>query len=372
MQLKRPTFTGKSIVFGAVPALLALPLSTWAAAPAQPATEATPPQQAAKASSGAPHQVTWKTADKLGKDKDGKGLPEREALIRDFGAKARNSWESPLTREEAEAILDDPRTELLYPEKTISIVAPSMLQRQRQGHVDLLKLFLKEERIEAGLKFTLENEQLLASAEQRHGVDREVIVSILMWESKLGTITGDYFAFNSFVSQAFFIEEANREALKQQGEAGLVSDEKQRQRVEKIRSRARQNLVVLVRVSKARGIDPLSVKGSWAGALGFPQFMPASLRWAEDGDGDGKIDLFSFPDSIASIGRYLKAHGYGPTQAEREKAVWGYNHEKGYVDGVLKFADALKARRLAHEESAKAPGKAGAKSAAPKDGGQAK
>ncbi len=364
------------ILLGTLTASLTISAGAWGAsenASSAPAEQTSAQPSADKAAPKTP-AVEWKVADKLGKDKDGKGLPEREALIKEFGAKAQNSWESPLTREESEAILDDPRAALLYPEKTISIVAPSMLQRQRQGHVDLLKLFLKEERIEAGLKFTLENENLLASAEKRHGVDREVIVSILMWESKLGTITGDYFAFNSFVTQAFFIDEANAEALKQQGETGLVSDEKQKQRVEKIRARARKNLVVLVRVSKARGIDPLSVKGSWAGALGFPQFMPASLRWAEDGDGDGKIDLFSFPDSIASIGLYLKSHGYGPTQAEREKAVWGYNHEKGYVDGVLKFADALKERRLALEQKAqnKKADKAAPKKASGKTSSQKK
>ena len=310
-----------------------------------------------KAAPAAPQAETpkvtydWKTSDKLGK-----GKPEREALISDFCAKAKTSWEKALTRAEAEAILDDPRTALLYPEKTVSIVAPSMLKRQRQGHVDLLKLFLKPERIDAGAAFMKEHDKLLAEVEKRHGVDREVIVSILMWESKLGTITGDYFAFNSFVSQAFFIDEANKAALAKQDEKGLLDDKAQEKRVEKIRSRARANLVVLVRVAKARGIDPLAVKGSWAGALGFPQFMPASLQWAEDGDGDGKIDLYTFSDSIASIGRYLKAHGFGKTPESHRKAVWGYNHEKGYVDGVLEFAAALKARRQDAQKNGAAAG----------------
>ena len=81
------------------------------------------------------------------------------------------------------------------------------------------------------------------------------------------------------------------------------------------------------------------MKGSWAGALGFPQFMPASLQWAEDGDGDGKIDLFDMDDSIASVGRYLKEHGFAKSP---QRAVWDYNHEDAYVQGVLAFAAALK------------------------------
>jgi membrane-bound lytic murein transglycosylase B len=105
-----------------------------------------------------------------------------------------------------------------------------------------------------------------------------------------------------------------------------------------IHERARKNLLALVRQCKARGIDPLTVKGSWAGALGFPQFMPFSLRWAEDGDGDGKIDLYTFDDSIASIANYLEQHGWARSA---ERAVWDYNHEDAYVKGVLAFSKAL-------------------------------
>lgn len=292
--------------------------------------------------------ATWRLAAKLPA-----GNPAREALVRDLSAKAATSWEQPLTREEAEALLDDPRAQPVYAEKTISIVAPSMLTRQRQGHVDLLKKFLAPERIEAGAKFAEEHRARLEAAEQRHGVAKEVIVSILMWESRLGTITGDFVAFNSFTSQAFFIDEANAVALAADQEKQLLDPEKQPARVERIRARARANLVVLVRSCKARGIDPLTVKGSWAGALGFPQFMPASLRWAEDGNGDGKIDLFTFEDAIASIANYLKKHGWAEG---REKAVWGYNHEDAYVKGVLGFADALAERLAAPAKKAKAPG----------------
>ena len=111
--------------------------------------------------------------------------------------------------------------------------------------------------------------------------------------------------------------------------------------------------MALVRQCKTRGIDPLTVKGSWAGALGFPQFMPASLRWAEDGNGDGKIDLFDMDDSIASVGRYLVERGL---QEERRDAVCDYNHEEAYVQGVLAFAEALKGP---HPTRGRSPGPPG-------------
>jgi len=312
------------------------------------------PPKSEKPAFSAKDPATWWLSAKLKKGGD-----ERAALVKDLGAKVTSPGEVPLTAEEAEALLDDPRAELVYGDKTVSIVAPSMIQRQRKDHLDLLALFLKPERVQAGAVFARERAAMLEKAEKAHGVDRHVVVSILMWESRLGTITGDYVAFNAFTSQAYFIDEASAVAMARKDEKRLVDDKRQAERVVTIRERAYKNLLALVRQCKSRAIDPLSVKGSWAGALGFPQFMPASLRWAEDGDGDGKIDLFTFDDSIASIARYLEAHGFAQS---REKAVWDYNHEDAYVKGVLAFADALKA------ELAKPAADAG--SAAEVDGGK--
>lgn len=308
--------------------------------------------------------TSWRLSTKLGKN-----TPPREGLIAELTAGARDSGvgESALTREEAEALLDDPRADLIYADKTISIVAPSMVTRHRQEHIDLMKRFLLPERVEAGAKFMKEKDAVLSATEKRTGVDREVIIGILMWESKLGTITGDYVAFNALASQAFFIDEANAAALAREEEKALLSgaaavkkskktptdeelakiaaakadaEKTQARRVESIRNRARKNLVALVRQCKSRGIDPFTMKGSWAGALGFPQFMPASLRWAEDGNADGKIDLFDMDDAIASVGRYLSSAGFKKSPRD---AVYDYNHEEAYVQGVLAFAAALKA-----------------------------
>jgi len=304
--------------------------------------------------------TTWRLSNKLGK-----GQPLRDELISELTRAGGGVGETALTKAEAEALLDDPRADLVYGDKTISIVAPSMVTRHRQEHIDLMARFLQPERVEAGRTFMKEKETVLAATEKRTGVDREVIIGILMWESKLGTITGDYLAFNALASQAFFIDEANEVALARDEEKALLSgglgkkskktpteeeleklaaakalaEQKQKARVESIRSRGRKNLLALVRQCKTRGIDPLTVKGSWAGALGFPQFMPASLRWAEDGNGDGKIDLFEMDDAIASVGKYLQAANFKKSARD---AVYDYNHEAAYVEGVLAFAAALK------------------------------
>jgi membrane-bound lytic murein transglycosylase B len=283
---------------------------------------------------------TWKLSARLPP-----GDADREALIKsltaDAGSDPRAVGETALTRTEAEALLDDPRAQLVYGDKAISIVAPSMTTRHRQEHLDLMKLFLQPERIDAGAKFAQEHADLLERAEKKHGVDREAIIAILTWESKLGTITGDWLVFNVFTSQAFFIEQASAVAMANADEKKLTDDDKQKKRVETIRERARRNLLALARQCKTRGIDPLTVKGSWAGALGFPQFMPASLRFADDGNGDGVIDLFTFDDAVFSIGRYLSEAGWAQSP---KRAVWDYNHEDAYVQGVLAYADALKVK----------------------------
>jgi membrane-bound lytic murein transglycosylase B len=277
---------------------------------------------------------SWHFTARVPKDSD-----EYQALVKDFTRKQGDVGEQPLTEEEAKKLLDDPRAEAVYADKTISIVAPSMLVRQRQAHLDLMKAFLQPERLEAGAKFARDHQATLEKTEARTGVDRGVIVGILMWESKLCTITGDFVAFNAFISQAYFADDANAVAMADKAEAKAIAPADQKKRVDTIKERARRNLIALVRQCKAKGIDPLEVKGSWAGALGFPQFMPASLRWADDGNGDGKIDLFDIDDAIASIGKYLEQHGYKKSPYE---AVYGYNHEDAYVKGVLAYGAALK------------------------------
>ena len=178
-------------------------------------------------------------------------------------------------------------------------------------------------------------------------------MSILMWESGLGEFTGNYRVFNVLIAQLLYMEEAQQAAVRRitaRGEADpLASAEvakKQEERFAKIRRRCVGNLVALLRHSKATGVDPLSLHGSWAGAIGYPQFMPASMPHAADGNGDGTIDLHSWPDAVMSVARYLKERGkYGPTDAARRKAIFSYNPIDSYVNGVIKYAEAVWARR---------------------------
>jgi membrane-bound lytic murein transglycosylase B len=90
--------------------------------------------------------------------------------------------------------------------------------------------------------------------------------------------------------------------------------------------------------------DPLSIKGSWAGAFGLPQFIPSSYRkYGAEGNRDGRVDLDNLPDSFASIANYLKASGWDRQDpAKKKEAVYAYNHCDNYVQAVLDYARALK------------------------------
>jgi membrane-bound lytic murein transglycosylase B len=84
--------------------------------------------------------------------------------------------------------------------------------------------------------------------------------------------------------------------------------------------------------------------GSFAGALGISQFIPSSvLRFAQDGNKDGQINLFDHEDAIMSIAYYLKQHGWKPglSRNEQFRIVLTYNHSEYYAETILKVAERL-------------------------------
>ena len=266
---------------------------------------------------------------------------------------SRQGGGSPVSEAEFLALFDRPESREVYNAQLIKVATPRSVQIQNKAHEDFSRVFLTEKRVKRGIDFLEEKKDLLGRAEQKYGVAQKDIVSILMWESGLGEFTGNYRVFNVLVAQLLYLEEAQQEAVRRitaGGEADPLATaavaKRQEERFAKIRRRCVGNLVALLRHSKATGVDPLSLHGSWAGAIGYPQFMPASMPHAADGDGDGNIDLHSWPDAVMSVARYLKERGkYGPTDAARRKAIFSYNPIDSYVNGVIKYAEAISKTR---------------------------
>jgi membrane-bound lytic murein transglycosylase B len=150
--------------------------------------------------------------------------------------------------------------------------------------------FVNPARIEAGVAFWRENSVVLTRAERAFGVPQEVIVAIIGVETNYGRNTGSYRVLDALTTLAFDYP----------------------RRAEFFRGELRQFLLL----AREQGISPLLPNGSYAGAIGIPQFMPGSIRaYAVDFDGDGTIDLeHDVADAVGSVGNFLLRNGWQPGQ----------------------------------------------------------
>ena len=103
-------------------------------------------------------------------------------------------------------------------------------------------------------------------------------------------------------------------------------------------------------VARRARVDPLAMRGSPSGAFGFPQFLPSSyVKYAVDGNGDGRISLYDMADAIASAGNYFKQKGWRPglPVEQQRKVVWEYNRSTPYIDTILAIAGEIDTTELA-------------------------
>jgi membrane-bound lytic murein transglycosylase B len=148
--------------------------------------------------------------------------------------------------------------------------------------------FVNARRIAAGKAFWKTHRRALARAERRFGVPAQYIVAIIGIETFYGRNAGRWRVVDALTTLAFDYPP----------------------RSPYFRGELEQYLLL----SRDTGADVFSVRGSYAGAIGIPQFMPSSTRrFAVDFDGNGAVDLRrSAPDAIGSVGNFLKEHGWQP------------------------------------------------------------
>ncbi|HEX4884392.1 MAG TPA: lytic murein transglycosylase B [Casimicrobiaceae bacterium] len=177
--------------------------------------------------------------------------------------------------------------------------------------------FLSPERVEAGLAFWSANAPALARAEQATGVPAEVIVAIIGVETYYGRVTGSHRVIDALATLAF---DYPRRASFFRGE-----------------------LKEFLLLAREQGFSPLAVRGSFAGAMGLPQFMPGSYRrYAIDFDGSGSADLWrSADDAIGSVANYFARHDWKPGQPVMIRATIDVPDR----DGVLRKLDGGLAER---------------------------
>ncbi len=186
----------------------------------------------------------------------------------------------------------------------------------------------------------------LRKAQETHGVDAEIITAIILVETRLGTGTGKSSVISTLSTMAALQDPEIRELFwKEVSQNHEVERKRYDKWVKRKSTWAYKELTSLLEYTERENMDPVKIRGSFAGAVGISQFMPSNiLFYAQDGDGDGTVDLFTHADAIASVANYLKRNGWYPgiDRKKAHKVVWSYNHSKYYVDTILKISDKLK------------------------------
>jgi membrane-bound lytic murein transglycosylase B len=152
--------------------------------------------------------------------------------------------------------------------------------------------FIEPIRIRAGVRFWEQNAEALKRAEAAYGVPAEIIVGIIGIETIYGRDTGRFRVLDALTTLAFAYPDSPKQAARQ----AFFRDE----------------LSSTLILARERGYDPFSLLGSFAGAVGMPQFMPSNiLKYGVDFDNDGRVDLRdSSVDAIGSVANFLVQHGW--------------------------------------------------------------
>ncbi len=190
-------------------------------------------------------------------------------------------------REQLRTLLADAR----FVDSAVQLVKPAPVGKPKNMNA-VRALMIEPVRVNAGVKFWNEHASALARAEAEFGVPADVIVGIIGIETVYGRNTGRFRVVDVLTTLAFAYPDAPNKTARMAFFRGEL-----------------ENTLLLAR---KQSIDPLSLLGSFAGAVGLPQFMPGSiLAYAIDFDKDGQIDLRNSPtDAIGSVAHFLVKHGW--------------------------------------------------------------
>lgn len=206
--------------------------------------------------------------------------------------------------------------------------------------------FASRRSIKKAKKYMKKHWQIFANTEKQYGVGKEVITSIILVESRLGTLVGGSPTLSTLSSLASLADKSVRNMLWDQISSTLQLTKKKYEKWAHIKSAwAYTELKAFLTYTAKHRIDPATILGSYAGAIGIAQFMPSNiLALATDGNNDGQIDLFNHADAITSIASYLKHYGWHAKidKTKAQKVIYRYNHSKYYVDTILKISELLK------------------------------
>jgi len=193
--------------------------------------------------------------------------------------------------------------------------------------------------------FLQEQRATLREVRSRYDVPGEILVALLLVETKLGRNVGSRSALVTLASMALAGDFSLVEPYIEQKELEPKMAQWLRQRTAQKGAWAYRELKALLAYAKSGKLDPLSIPGSVYGAIGLCQFMPTNaLRYGLDMDGDGRVDLFSPSDALLSIACFLKANGWAANLSRQQQmtVLYRYNHSLPYTRTILAVADRLR------------------------------
>ncbi len=256
------------------------------------------------------------------------------------------AFESVIARLQKDGFAKEELSKLYQdPQVAFNVDGVSAFFRHSEGRLNYGQ-FLSLINIAKARYYLSKHQAALSGAQRQFKVDPEVIVAIILVETRLGTYLGKSRVFNILSTMASLQDQDAREKLwremPSQGRYDRVRFEK---KADQRAPWAYDELKAFLRYSLDTDIDPLHVEGSYAGAMGICQFMPSNIaRYGADGNGDGRINLFDHTDAIFSVARYLQEHGWKPglNEAEAIRIVKRYNYSEPYAKTVLGVAQKLK------------------------------
>lgn len=236
------------------------------------------------------------------------------------------------------------RPEIIFDHQNVSAY---FLHREASLNYDQ---FLTESSINQAVDYLGKYHKALKQAQSAYGVEAEIITAIILVETRLGTFIGKRLVINTLSTLAALDDKTSRDSLWNtylKDKAEITKRQFDSWAAQKS-AWAYNELKAYLKYVETQRLDPLSMTGSFAGALGISQFIPSSvLKFARDGNGDGQINLFDHEDAIESIANYLNQHGWKPGLS-REKAfrvVLRYNNSPYYANTVLNVAKRLSRAR---------------------------
>ena len=231
-----------------------------------------------------------------------------------------------------------------HPDARFNIQGVSAFFRHSESRLNYNQ-FLSMINIAKARRYMAAHQPTLAEAQRQYGVAPEVITAILLVETRLGTYLGKSNVFSILSTMASLLDTPAKEKLwREMSSEGRYDRRRFNQKADRRSLWAYNELKAYIRYTRGSDLDPLQVKGSYAGAMGICQFMPSNITgYGADGNGDGRIDLFDHSDAIFSVARYLQKHGWrsGLKRGEAIAVIKRYNNSQPYAKIILGVAEKI-------------------------------